>query len=125
MKAHHWVEDDALQKVITRALDEARRRKLNNDMRAALIRKKVDEYLAKQPPVPDVVGVAAASEMIRVPKPRIARLRDQGRMPEALYELPSGPLWLRAEVQELAEQYATERAQRRAQQAAAEAAAAA
>lgn len=123
MKAHHWVEDDALQDVVARALAEARRRKLNGEMRADLIRRKVDAYLTKQPPVPDVVGVAAASEMIRVPKPRIARLRDQGRMPEALYELPSGPLWLRAEVQELAEQYAQERAQRRAQQDATEAAA--
>lgn len=121
MKARHWVEDDALQRTIARALEEARRRRLNNEMRAALLRRKVDEFLSRQPLGPDLVGVAAAAEMIDVPKPRIARLRDQGRLPEPMYDLPSGPLWPREDIREVADAVAEARAERARRVAAGEA----
>lgn len=103
--ANHYVEDDALKRVIARALRDSGRRRLNAEMRAAEVLKQVDAFLARQPLAPDVVGVAGAAEMIGVPKPRIARLREAGRIPEPLYDLPSGPLWLREEIAEVAASY--------------------
>lgn len=63
--------------------------------------------------VPILVGVTRAAELLGVPKSNISRLRDQGRMPEPVpQEGPGAPMWVKAQVLELAEKLAAERAER-------------
>lgn len=112
MAAAHFIDDNRLKQTIARALRDSGRRRLNADMRAAEVLKAVDAYLDKQPLFPPAVGVAEAAEVLGLPKPRIYRLQEQGRMPEPVLELQSGPLFLRAEVEALAAELNTERAER-------------
>lgn len=71
-------------------------------------------------PVPTIVGVTRAAEILGVPKSNISRLRTQGRMPEPVpQDGPGAPMWLKPQVEELAVALAAERAGRRGPDAAA------
>jgi hypothetical protein len=78
----------------------------------------VTRWVERQPKSPDLVGVAEAATILNLPKPRISRLREQGRMPEPVAELISGPVWNRQEVQALSDLLAKEREAREAKRAA-------
>lgn len=119
MKSYHWIEDAALEKVIADVLRDAVRRGQNPQAMAASVERRIESFLARQPLAPTLVGVGEASEMIGLPKPRIARLREQGRMPEPIAELAAGPVWIQPEVEELAATLARERAARTARKEAA------
>lgn len=106
------VNGDGLADVVASAIEDSRRRKLNREMAAKNIIRSVSGYLADS--YPTLVGVGEAAEMLGLPKPRIARLREQGRMPEPIQELAAGPVWLRSEVKLLAEELAEERRTREA-----------
>jgi hypothetical protein len=76
-----------------------------------------------------LVGSKEAAELLGVERPRIGRLQRQGVMPEPLFELAAGPVWLRSQVEsvrehiegrrkptpEQREQDATDRAERKRQ----------
>lgn len=71
-----------------------------------------------QPPnVPPLVNVTAAAELLGVAKANIERLRQQGRMPEAI-EVEGGkrptPVYVKSEVVELAGELKAERRERSA-----------
>lgn len=64
-------------------------------------------------PVPPLVGVTKAAEILHLPKSNISRLRTQGRLDAVEVEGPSAPVFLLAEVEELAGHLEEERAARR------------
>lgn len=116
-ESFHYVEDRALRRVVANALRDSDRRRLNREMRAGNVLRAVDAFLGKQPRLPDLVGLMDAAQMLGVPKPRVYRLEEQGRMPEPVAKLSSGPVYLRSEVQALADQLHEERAERLASKA--------
>jgi len=78
----------------------------------------VDRWWARQPRAPTLMGVAEASMALGVSKPRLVKLREQGRMPEPFAELSGGPVYLAEEVAVLAGEIRDERTQREAKRAA-------
>lgn len=50
-----------------------------------------------------LVGSKEAAELLGVERPRIGRLQRQGVMPEPLFELAAGPVWLQSQVESVRE----------------------
>lgn len=71
-------------------------------------------WLEDQPRAPALVGSSAAAAILGVAKPHVTRLRQQGRMPEAIPVEGSSDAYLRSEVVALARQLRRERAARQA-----------
>jgi hypothetical protein len=69
--------------------------------------------------VPIVVGVTRAAELLDVPKSSVSRYVTSGRLVPVPQEGPGAPVFLKAEVVELAGELARERAQREARRGAA------
>jgi hypothetical protein len=66
-------------------------------------------WLRRQPRAPALVGSSAAAAILGVPKPHVTRLRQQGRMPEAIPVEGSNDVYVRSEVVALARQLRRER----------------
>lgn len=98
---HRYVDENELLMQLRRALDP--------DGRVEWFYR----WLMKQRTLPKLVGVTGAAEMLGLPKARIARLREQGRMPEPLQIVgPSAPVYLHDEVRALADELNRERDER-------------
>lgn len=102
---------------LSRAVQRAMAKSPSPDPDPAHVKTDVLRWAEKQPVAPDLVGVAEASKILDLPKPRISRLRSQGKMPSPVAELESGPVWVRQDVEALAERLAQERAAREARRA--------
>lgn len=48
----------------------------------------------------DLVGTAEAAKILDVERPRIAKWRRLGLLPEPVAEVASGPIWLRSQIEE-------------------------
>lgn len=95
---------------------EARRRKLNGEMRRKVVMRHLEELFdrSERARVPLLLGTMEAAEVLGVAKTRISRFREYGRMPEPVVELGSGPVFLRSEVEAFAVELREERARREA-----------
>jgi hypothetical protein len=58
----------------------------------------------------DLCGAKGASEILGVERTRIARWQKLGMLPEPFGRFPSGPVWLRSEIEALAEKRKAEAA---------------
>lgn len=113
--SHHWVKDDDVVGEVRKEL-----RKLYGWEDAGtveVVAERMRGFLARQRTLPDLVGVTEAAVILSLPKPRISRLREQGRMPEPAAVLSSGPVFIREEVAELAVILQGEREERAARRA--------
>lgn len=66
-------------------------------------------WVVRQRTAPDLVGATAAAAILKVQPPHLARLRTQGRMPEAIPVEGSVDVYVREEVEALAEELERER----------------
>ena len=60
----------------------------------------------------DLVGAAEASEIVGVERNRIPRWRKKGAMPDPVAVLKATPVWLRGDIEELADEYQAAKAKR-------------
>jgi hypothetical protein len=110
---------------VLRALPEEEARPRRRRVRRPNPSDVIATALAEDP----LVGSKEAAELLGVERPRIGRLQRQGVMPEPLFELAAGPVWLQSQVEsvrehiegrrkptpEQREQDATDRAERKRQ----------
>lgn len=100
---------------IRTALADAQSQKLSRARYVALVLSRVHAVFDRhqsEDPLPDVVGVTAAAEILGVNKPRIYKLDTQGRMPQPAIVADNGPLYRRQEVERLRDELVVERAER-------------
>ena len=82
--------------------------------RDRLVVKRVENYILRLPDQPPLVGVTEAARILKVPKPRIIRFRQQGRLPEPLHvEGPSAPVYITNEIEDFAQTVEAGREERR------------
>lgn len=79
------------------------------------------EWMAKQPEMPRLIASVEAARLFGVAPSGIAKLRDQGRMPEPVAVSGSYGVYLREPVEKLAREIAKERQLREERRAAREA----
>lgn len=110
------VDAEALVRVLLDAEEEGRTRKLSGDMRQALLRQRAEEYVRIAPvaPIPVLVGITEAAEILKTAKPRLYRYREQERMPPPVMELLSGPIFLKTDIEMFAVELERERRERAA-----------
>lgn len=65
------------------------------------VRLALERFLERQPRFPDLVGATTAAKIMGVNAPYITRLKDQGRMPEAVPVEGSADGYIRSEVEAL------------------------
>ena len=91
-RPERWVNGPKLIRVVKSALRDTR----EDPDRDRLVVKRVENYILRLPDQPPLVGVTEAARILKVPKPRIIRFRQQGRLPEPLHvEGPSAPVYIR------------------------------
>lgn len=73
---------------------------------------KLRRWMERQPSAPTLVSRKVAAEILNVHSPYIARLQEQGRMPEPIPVAGSAPVWEREEVEALADEIKRERERR-------------
>jgi hypothetical protein len=74
----------------------------------------ITRWLARQRTAPDLVGASVAARILGVQPPYISRLREMGRMPEAVpIEGSQADGYVRGEVEALARELAAARRARR------------
>lgn len=103
MSGHHYIEDAALLRAVLPAVPK--------DGRPA-VRAAVERFLARQRTAPAMVGATAAAEIMGIQVPHVTRLREQGRMPEAISVEGSVDVYVRDEVEVLGAELRAERAAR-------------
>lgn len=69
----------------------------------------LERWLSRQPRVPRLMGRAAAADLLGIKSPHIARLHEQGRMPDPVEVDGTSPVYLYEEVQPLARELQRER----------------
>lgn len=117
---------EEVSEAIQSALSDAQSQKLSRARYVQLVLSRVHAVFARhqdEAPLPDVVGVTAAAEILGVNKPRIYKLDAQGRMPKPALSPDNGPLYRRSEVERLRDELVVERAERERKRAEAAAAA--
>lgn len=105
----HYVDDAALIRTAKSAVVA----KADKDAVGSAL----ERWLARQRTAPSLVGSTAAAKLLGVQPPHLARLRDQGRMPEPIPVDGSVDVYVREEVEELAGELRAERAARAARRA--------
>lgn len=99
----HFLERDALCAAAERAVG-----------RDGFNERKFRDWLRRQPRAPHLVGSTVAAGLLGVQPPHLARLRDQGRLPDPVPIEGSVDAYIREEIEALAKELAEER-QRRAE----------
>lgn len=84
--------------------------------------REIGEWLEKQPSMPSLIGAKAAAARCGLKPPGVAKLRDQGRMPDPVKVIGTYDVYLESEVDALAKVLGAEREARRERREAAEAA---
>lgn len=108
-----WVNGPKLIRVLKSSLRDTRDQE--NDQRERRVVQRVETYILRQPDQPPLVGVTEAARILKVPKPRIIRFRQQGRLPEPLrVDGPSPPMYVRNEIEAFAKTVEAGREERRA-----------
>ena len=102
-REERWVNGPKLLRTIRSAQRDARKQGLDDTATDGLVVARVRKYLDRLPDQPSLVGVTEAARILKVPKPRIMRFRNQGRLPEEVEVAgPSAPVYVREEVEEFA-----------------------
>lgn len=94
----------ALRRVIKQALPEG-------SHRVATLAA-VDRWVTRQARCPRLVGTTAAAKILGVRPPHVSRLRDRGVMPEPIQIEDSVEVYLREDVEEVAEELRARRSLR-------------
>jgi len=94
--SHRYIEESALRRVVRQAIPNA-------DQRAAVLAA-IDRYLVRQPRLPRLIGTTAAAKVLGIRPPHVSRLRDQGRMPEAVPVEGSNDVYVKDDVEDLAKE---------------------
>lgn len=102
------VDEEAVLSVVLSALEEARVRKLNNQMREKLVSDTLttvlgDALTVEESPLPQLVGLAEAAEILGTKKQYIARLISQESLIPAV-RFASGPVFRKEHVDKYAVQ---------------------
>ena len=107
-----WVNGPRLIRVLKSSLRDTREQA--NETRERAVISRVEAYVMRQPDQPHLVGVTEAARILKVPKPRIIRFRQQGRLPEPLrVDGPSPPMYVRSEIEAFAKTVEEAREERR------------
>ena len=110
VREERWVNGPKLIRVVKSALRDTR----DKSERDTLVIRRIENYLARQPVQPPLVGVTEAARLLKVPKPRIIRFRQQGRLPEPLEVAgPSAPVYIKDEIETFARTVEQGREERR------------
>lgn len=109
MSERRYVTVDGLSRVIRQAVPAGSNRE------ACLAA--VERFLRRQPRTPRLVGTTQAAKILGVQPPHVTRLREQGRMPEAIEVEGSVDVYVRDEVEDLGRELHAERQQRAARRA--------
>ena len=101
-REERWINGPKLLRVIRSAQRDARKDgNLDAEQADKLVIRRVAKYLDRAPDQPNLVGVTKAAQILKVPKPRIMRFRNQGRLPEPLtVDGPSAPVYVKEEIEE-------------------------
>lgn len=82
-----------------------------NELAAGVV-ERLRPWVAERDRAPRLVGPVAAAKILGVQPPHLARLRRQGRMPEAIPVEGTNDVYVREDVEALAKTLAAERAAR-------------
>jgi hypothetical protein len=97
-------------RVTLRSVDENRLlRNLQRSLNHVAIPKSFLDWFRAQPRHPKLVGSTEAARILGVPKPHVARLRAQGRMPEPFTVQGGHDVYVKSEVVQLGRQLERER----------------
>jgi predicted DNA-binding transcriptional regulator AlpA len=97
-----------------KALRQAVRRAARFGGTPEVVADRLDRWLDKQRRVPDLVGTTEAARILGMRAPHVSRLRDEGHMPDAVPVAGGNSVYLREEIEALAEEREVERTRRRA-----------
>lgn len=103
-----FIKREAALRVVMEALED---QEVAADQ-ARVILARVDDWLTGQRAFPKLVSASAAAALFGIKPPGIAKLRDQGRMPESIEVAGAYGVYLREDVERLARQLARERTAR-------------
>jgi hypothetical protein len=116
-REERWVNGPKLIRVLKAAQRDARNDNLDGRDADAYVVLRIRKYVERLPDQPHLVGVTVAAQILKVPKPRIMRFRNQGRLPEALHvDGPSAPVYIREEIEAFAREVQEGRDLRRVKQ---------
>lgn len=102
--SHHYIQDSALLRVVRQVIPAGKARDFAVDA--------IERFLSRQPRSPELIGTTAAAKLLGIQPPHVSRLRDQGRMPEAVRVEGGNDVFIRDEVEQLARELRAEREDR-------------
>lgn len=100
-----FVTQDALGKALQASLQKAG----VHSATAFVVQEAVEDWSRKQRTAPDLIGATAAAGILGVRPPHLARLKEQGRMPEPIPIEGTVDAYLREEVEVLGRELQRER----------------
>ena len=116
-REERWVNGPKLIRVLKAAQRDARNAYEDPHDADHAVVLRIRKYVDRLPDQPHLVGVTVAAQILKVPKPRIMRFRNQGRLPDALsVDGPSAPVYIREEIESFAREVQEGRDLRRVRQ---------